>query len=808
MTAETFLNDRITLHCGDSRDVIKTIADNSIDSIVCDPPYALVSIVKRFGKADSAAVKVPEDGSGAYARASAGFMGKAWDTGETAFAVEFWAECLRVLKPGGHVVAFSGTRTYHRMACAIEDAGFEVRDMLSWLYGSGFPKSHDVSKGIDKAAGVEREVVGYDASKARPNKEGFAKVASGSGGGAGNAGHKDNGATITAPSTDSAIEWQGWGTALKPACEPICFGRKPLTGTVAANVLEWGCGAINIDGTRIYANGKGGSGGSISASGTGCSIHGVRGLQVSDAPLAVSGGSPQMADDMRQQMPLRANEGLEQSELDRGRLDGQEVGLSDIGDGPIERSRQTTFTDANATGIPRASVGCGEKIREGASDGGAHSPRKRREGRQQTGQSNSDGLVGAFEGAPAHGAQSVGAVGREQAAPRCTCNIGLGRWPANVITDGSEEVIAAFPVTGNNGAHARHNASGGQLRDEGNYRGPQLTGGHDDEGSAARFFYTSKADSDDRLGSKHPTVKPVDLMQWLCRLVTPKRVLFCPKCDTLRNGKNSQTSDSQAGHDTPMRVVSDGLQTEGQPAHGQILQSAMCGCSEGASAEAVRLVRDDVPAEEGRGASLLQPIVRGEMDGEEPQDIKGLCDEQGGVSAPVDAGSSPIAQSEGLHLRASLGDAAEDRQAADQSGSRASHKRNQKRQQARKSGTDAEGGSRQDQSAEAERSVLPSLSGQDRHQPTCKDCGHFLEWGPGIVLDPFSGTGTTGEAAFREGFNAILIEREAEYQTDIRRRMALCMSGPDERKRESIKAKVGDLPFEAGSLFAGLGAAE
>jgi DNA modification methylase len=95
---------------------------------------------------------VPEDGSGAYARASSGFMGKQWDTGETAFAVEFWAECLRVLKPGGHVVAFSGTRTYHRMACAIEDAGFEVRDMLSWLYGSGFPKSHDVSKGIDRAA--------------------------------------------------------------------------------------------------------------------------------------------------------------------------------------------------------------------------------------------------------------------------------------------------------------------------------------------------------------------------------------------------------------------------------------------------------------------------------------------------------------------------------------------------------------------------------------------------------------------------------------------------------------------------------
>ncbi len=152
--SETFLNGRVTLHAGDSRDVLRTIADCSIDSIVTDPPYALVSISKRFGAANAAAVKVPEGKSGAYKRASAGFMGKQWGTGETAFAVEFWAECLRVLKPGGHVVAFSGTRTYHRMACAIEDAGFEVRDMLSWLYGSGFPKSHDVAKSLDKRGGA------------------------------------------------------------------------------------------------------------------------------------------------------------------------------------------------------------------------------------------------------------------------------------------------------------------------------------------------------------------------------------------------------------------------------------------------------------------------------------------------------------------------------------------------------------------------------------------------------------------------------------------------------------------------------
>ena len=190
-------NGQVRLHQGDSRDVLRGLADNSIDSIVCDPPYALVSIQKRFGKPGSAPVKIDDpEKSGcikaAYARASAGFMGKDWDVGETAFAETFWAECLRVLKPGGHVVAFGGTRTYHRLVCAIEDAGFEIRDQLGWVYGSGFPKSH--------------------------NQHG---------------------------------DWQGWGSALKPAWEPICLARKPLTGTIAGNLAEWGVGALNIDGCRV-----------------------------------------------------------------------------------------------------------------------------------------------------------------------------------------------------------------------------------------------------------------------------------------------------------------------------------------------------------------------------------------------------------------------------------------------------------------------------------------------------------------------------------------------------------------------------
>lgn len=271
------------LRHGDCREIIATLDDNSIDAIATDPPYEL------------------------------GFMGKKWDNTGIAYDVQLWTECLRVLKHGGHLLAFGGTRTYHRMTCAIEDAGFEIRDSIHWLYGSGFPKSHDVSKSIDKTNGetdrlhkftawmrttgltarqinnitesnmgghyltaksqpaiptaalwavirphcnnvpewvdelvqriaAEREVIGTN-----PNIERAARSLSGViGFGAGSLN-----ADITAPATDAAREWEGWGTALKPAHEPIVVARKPLIGTVAANVLQHGTGALNIDGARV-----------------------------------------------------------------------------------------------------------------------------------------------------------------------------------------------------------------------------------------------------------------------------------------------------------------------------------------------------------------------------------------------------------------------------------------------------------------------------------------------------------------------------------------------------------------------------
>jgi len=178
--------------------------DCSVDAIVTDPPYELA------------------------------FMGRKWDSSGVAYDPEVWEQALRVLKPGGHLLAFGGTRTWHRLAVAIEDAGFEVRDSIAWMYGSGFPKSLDVSKAIDKAAGHWRGRAGVIVS--------------------------DNDAMTGAnykrtpkgdPATPADQQWQGWGTALKPAFEPIVVARKPLDGTVAENVLRWGTGALNIDGSRI-----------------------------------------------------------------------------------------------------------------------------------------------------------------------------------------------------------------------------------------------------------------------------------------------------------------------------------------------------------------------------------------------------------------------------------------------------------------------------------------------------------------------------------------------------------------------------
>jgi site-specific DNA-methyltransferase (adenine-specific) len=261
MALEQLIEDKVLLCAGDAWHFLRDNPGARYDSVVTDPPYEI------------------------------GFMGKGWDDSRISFSVEFWSEVCRVLKPGGHVVAFGSSRSYHRLACAIEDGGFEIRDSLMWLYGTGYPKSHNQS--------------------------------------------------------------DGWGTALKPAFEPIVLARNPLSEkTVAENVQRWGTGAINIDGCRV--------------------------------------GTEDMS-----------------AQWDRSWSDN-------------------------------------------AGEMGKRYPQS-------------------------------GRISGKIVPP--------GRWPANVCHDGSEEVAGLFPE------------------------------------NASRFFYSAKADADDRIRSKHPTVKPVDLMQWLIRLVTPKNGL-------------------------------------------------------------------------------------------------------------------------------------------------------------------------------------------------------------------------------------------------------------------------------------------
>ncbi len=410
---QTFLDGRVTLYRGDCLEVLAALPENSVDSAVLDPPYHLTSIVERFGGEGAAELKSGR--TGAYKRAAAGFMGKAWDGGDIAFRVATWKAVLRVLKPGAYILAFASTRGFGRMSVAIEDAGFITLPMIAWVFGAGMPKATRLN-----SCSLHGPFAGIDV----------------------------NG-------------WRYGGQALKPAIEPIYMGQKPFsekTGT--ANVLLHGTGALNIDGCRVGDE--------------------ERSVQIRDIKRMHGGGY--------------ANQ------------------------------------DKRGGGV------VGEKVE-------------------------------------------------------------TGRWPANLIHDGSDEVLEAFPDSPGQKAPSLVDGSehGNSVYGSMRHTGPQHLP-RDDTGSAARFFYSAKADADDRIGSKHPTVKPVDLMRYLCRLVTPPG---------------------------------------------------------------------------------------------------------------------------------------------------------------------------------------------------------------GTVLDPFAGTGTTGEAAWREGFSSILIEREAEYQADITERMRLCLAGPGERSREISRRKAAGQPQDLGPLFNG-----
>jgi site-specific DNA-methyltransferase (adenine-specific) len=545
-SALRFLDGRVTLHAGDCLAIVKTLPDNSIDACVTDPPYALVSIGKRFGAEGAAPCKA--GATGVYARASAGFMGKRWDTGETAFAVEFWAEIFRVLKPGAHVVAFGGTRSYHRLACAIEDVGFEIRDQikfdhesegeanaflaslddeqraqfvklcerddvgqLAWAYGSGFPKGHAVDLGIDD------HLFGKWLDEVPSRRAAYrAEIAA-------------------ARRLESRAEQQR-----------------------AVDVVE----------TRWRAEGG-------------------------FAPIVIAEGAP-----IRRMIP-GADQGRNGWEKRDGAIFTPQVTRAATPEGrawdgwnsalkpawePICLERKPLSEATIAANVLRLGTGAinvdGCRVAMDSDDAAKIN-------------------AAIYRNSPP--SQSIGKFANEGSDKPMAAH-DLGRWPANIVHDGSAEVVAAFPDNLSSGTGAVKRATGEGYQGNALGRESRAAGTpnveYGDPGSAARFFYSAKADADDRLGSKHPTVKPVDLMRWLCRLVTPPG---------------------------------------------------------------------------------------------------------------------------------------------------------------------------------------------------------------GTVLDPFAGTGTTGEAAWREGFSAVLIEREPEYQADVARRMALALAGPETRKREAAKARRGAASPDFGPLFGGTG---
>jgi DNA modification methylase len=840
MSAESFLDGRVALHCGDSREVLKTLPDNSIDAVVTDPPYHLMSVVKRFGEQ--------------FSRPSGGFMGCKWDVpdspvidpgfahwlagfidGEGCFSVhkkmvngcetydcqfsmqlraddkqivietqkqlggigtiadrpapanpgnskpqvrycissqrdcqrlrevlrvfplrakkardfEIWSQALdawiahepgssweevayfrkalmdvrrygadyhpsqlwayqwarevyRVLKPGGHILVFGGTRTYHRLACAIEDAGFEIRDTIMWVYGQGFPKSLDVAKSIDRAAGAERPIVGK-------TQKSVASMAPGEGNFSDDNYQWQPEFDRTAPATDAARQWDGWHTALKPSVEPCVLARKPLSeGTVAENVLRWGTGAINVNGCRV------------------------------DSP--------------------------------------------EIGEPHFSAVAQSRY-------------------------------------------------VGVFNNG-----------NRSKVEPRITSAVPQGRWPANLIHDGSPEVLAAFPDNLQSGKEVsrsektavgyRPNAFGAESRPAG-----VTTEWYGDSGSAARFFYEAKPDGNGRDGEASAERRYTDegatnfaaLPGQRRDGVPPSRMFYqvaqdclCGLCgmlyDATCNAVNAANGSSTKSIQTDVSVATDAVvspQHESKDINHQLrdcannagnhLQQCHPHMVDSVQENALHLLLTKIVQNVKSAASLCDScatvIARSLVAMRQGQSLELIRFQDfisghnaqilihhlalyaaGRESTDIILTTPSLKQLFGSVFRVienSIDQSVERQLELNVKSKRLWY------------------GSKAD-SNDRLGSSHPTVKPLDLIQYLIR----LITPPNGVVLDCFAGTGTTGEAAFREGMRAVLIEREPEYQADIRRRMALVLAGPAERARESVKAR-GKVE-SAGPLFDGL----
>lgn len=463
----------------DCKKALQVMVDKgvNVDSIVTDPPYEL------------------------------GFMNMNFDKTGIAHDKELWELCLKVLKPGGHLLAFGGSRTYHRMACAIEDAGFEIRDQIMWIYGQGFPKSLNVSKAIDKMAGAEREVVGKKTGRA-------ASLVSDMRGGKMHTGGTKAGefdaSVITAPATDAAKQWDGWGSALKPAHEPICMARKPLSeNTIAENVLRHGTGGINVDGCRIQADGKRPDSISLKKEDIPWEIEQIhsnifashaernaRPLTQETKVFSVVGNVGMRDSEKEENAPRDTNitgtgclDGTKVENISTS-LSTEEFGKTLMDQYPEDMKSTTLMKTRETTESKTSNVLPAQAIDHTISE--------------NISQKNTTLRQEEFK--------------QKNIVPASV----QGRWPSNLIHDGSEEVLDEFAKYGESSSSPiRKDRTLKTNEIYGNYK--EDRGGYyqSDKGTAARFFYSAKASKKDRNGSKHPTVKPIALMRYLCRLITP-----------------------------------------------------------------------------------------------------------------------------------------------------------------------------------------------------------------------------------------------------------------------------------------------
>jgi len=535
------------VHHGDCLAVMRTMPDSSVDSIVTDPPYGLA------------------------------FMGKRWDYDVP--SVEVWTECLRVLKPGGHMLAFAGTRTQHRMAARIEDAGFEIRDMIAWVYGSGFPKSLDVSKAIDKAAGVA-----FDAVPA--SGVGFMNAE-----GAGGYNVTKNQLVRKGDSTEAARQWQGWGTALKPALETVTFASKPYTDEQVLDIIQSNLFRLE---TRLWLLSSANAAGKSSTSnqseyGAACAIAQWNADEITSTRAALCDPMGTSLFELATTTSLNIVSSWRRT-LDESWSDGSTSTIGMRSSTTIDwrtlkfsLSQITPASIIKACSLPggfsanastaeihfNASLSLLQSIRTLS----ATEPAISREQHEHlgagvtpnldpcimarkplvgtvaanvlehgTGALNVDGcrvpssdVIPPISGKGILGGTSdgwdrpwkndpEGIKRRQQSADAAIEKANtLGRWPANLIHDGSDEVMGLFPANAGASAPVKGSELSAPAKNvyEGGY-GRVPGAFHADKGSAARFFYAAKASKKDRgEGNVHPTVKPTDLMAYLCRLVTP-----------------------------------------------------------------------------------------------------------------------------------------------------------------------------------------------------------------------------------------------------------------------------------------------